>query len=55
LRNPLDAQRMASNFYEHVSANLTWQRTYKKYLGFCPMILDQHPEAAEMKSTLGKL
>jgi len=41
LTNPLDAQRMASNFYEHVRANLTWPRAYQKYLQLCETVLDR--------------
>lgn len=41
LRNPSEAQRMASNFYEYTRANLTWHRTYHKYLQLCEALLDQ--------------
>lgn len=38
LTNPIDAQRMASNFCEFVRTKLTWQHAYQRYLSLCKTI-----------------
>jgi glycosyltransferase involved in cell wall biosynthesis len=47
LTNPVDAQRMASNFYGCVRTDFTWHRAYQKYLTLCEPVLSGGPSCSD--------